>query len=231
MFKNKITKLKVFLFNKVYLTSSLVKLNIALFHWLYYNAAERTWLNTHWLGVPLLKNPLDLWIYQEIIFDLKPDWIIECGTFYGGSALYLASICELVGKGQVISIDTKKTELLSEHHRIIYLRGNSVSEEIIERLRDIIQKESVVMVLLDSCHEMSHVNNEIRIYSDFVTKDSYLIVEDSNINGHPVYSSFGPGPMEAIEAFLKDNGDFEIDQSKEKFFLTFNPNGYLKRVK
>ena len=64
-----------------------------------------------------------------------------------------------------------------------------------------------------------------------VTKDSYLIVEDSNINGHPVRPEFGPGPMEAIDEYLKDSTSYTIDKKMERFFLTFNPNGYLKRIK
>lgn len=87
------------------------------------------------------------------------------------------------------------------------------------------------MVILDSDHKKVHVLNELKIYSKFVSKGSYLIVEDSNINGHPVLPNFGLSPMEAIKDFLKENKNFIIDKTKEKFFLTFNPNGYLKRIK
>jgi cephalosporin hydroxylase len=187
-------------------------------------------MNTYWLGIPLFKNPLDLWVYQELISDLMPDWIIESGTYRGGSALYLASICDLVGKGEVITIDIENVEACPTHDRLIHLKGSSTSKEIVERVLNLIEKDNKVMVILDSCHEMSHVINELRIYSKFVTKGSYLIVEDSNVNGHPVYPNFGPGPMEAIKEFLQENNDFVIDRSKEKHFLTFNPKGYLKRV-
>ncbi len=87
------------------------------------------------------------------------------------------------------------------------------------------------MAILDSDHHKEHVLRELEIYSKFVTRESYIIVEDTNINGHPVRSKFGPGPMEAVKEFLKMNDDFIIDRSREKFYLTFNPDGYLKKMK
>ena len=80
-------------------------------------------------------------------------------------------------------------------------------------------------------HSKKHVLNELKLYNNFVTKGSYLIVEDTNINGHPAYPDFGPGPMEAVEEFLKENEDYMIDKSKEKYYMTFNPGGYLLKIK
>ena len=87
------------------------------------------------------------------------------------------------------------------------------------------------MVVLDSDHHKQHVLNELRIYSKFVTRGSYLIVEDTNINGHPVLPKFGPGPMEAVSQFLQENKDFVVDKTREKFYLTQNPNGYLIKLR
>jgi len=87
------------------------------------------------------------------------------------------------------------------------------------------------MVILDSDHSKGHVLSELKIYSKFVTKGSYIIVEDTNINNHPVFPDFGPGPMEAVEEFLKENKDFSVDRSREKFYLTFNPKGFLQKRK
>jgi cephalosporin hydroxylase len=87
------------------------------------------------------------------------------------------------------------------------------------------------MVVLDSDHHMPHVLNELRIYSKLVTKGNYLILEDTNINGHPVDRKFGPGPMEALEAFQREDSDFVSDRSREKFLMTFNPKGYLRKIR
>jgi cephalosporin hydroxylase len=202
------------------------------FHRLYYHSKEETWRNTSWLGIPALKCPLDLWIFQEIIHDLKPDIIIECGTAWGGSALFLASICDLINNGKVITIDIDATRVEGrpKHERIKYLLGSSTSEEIVEEIRNLIRDDHRVMVILDSDHSMEHVLNELRIYSKLVTKGSYLIVEDTHVNGHPLFPDYGPGPMEAVDEFLKENEDFVVDREKEKFLLTFNPKGYLKKI-
>jgi len=200
-------------------------------HQLYYARKEQTWGNTYWLGVPVQKCPLDLWIYQEIIYETRPDLIIECGTASGGSALYLASICELLGCGQVITIDINPQPDRPPHPRITYLTGSSTSPEIIEQVRALAAGATRVMVVLDSDHHKDHVLQELRIYSTLVTVGCYLIVEDTNLNGHPVAPDFGPGPWEAVEEFLGENHDFEIDKSREKFMLTANENGYLKRIR
>ena len=86
------------------------------------------------------------------------------------------------------------------------------------------------MVILDSDHSRDHVLAELRAYAPMVTTAQYLIVEDTNVNGNPVLPEFGPGPMEALDAFLAENDDFEPDDEREKFLLTFNPRGYLRRV-
>lgn len=198
------------------------------FHRLYYESS--VWCNTLWLGIPTLKCPLDLWIYQEIIFDTKPDCVIETGTAFGGSAYYIATICDLVDRGEVITVDVEDRGGRPVHNRITYMLGSSTSQEILNTIRERIKDKSRILVILDSDHSEAHVRSELRIYSEFVTRGSYLIVEDTNVNGHPVGASIGPGPMEAVDAFLKDNHNFIVDIDKEKFFLTFNPRGYLKRV-
>ena len=199
------------------------------FHKLYYESPD-TWRKTFWLGIPAQKCPLDLWIYQEIIFEVKPDVIIECGTFAGGSALFLASVCDAVKRGTIITIDVEDREGKPKHKRIKYLLGSSTSKEIVDKVRRSTRNRHSVMVILDSDHSKDHVLNEMRIYSTFVTKGSYLIVEDTNINGHPVFPDFGPGPMEAVQQFLSENKVFAVDRSRAKFYMSFNPNGWLRRV-
>ncbi|HEX8920969.1 MAG TPA: CmcI family methyltransferase [Pyrinomonadaceae bacterium] len=201
------------------------------FHKLYYYARERTWKdNTFWLNVPTAKCPLDLWIYQEIICETKPDVIIEAGTAHGGSALFLSSICDSVHRGRIITIDIRELPDRPQHQRIKNLVGSSVSEGIVEEVKSQIKPDDRVMVILDSDHSAEHVLSELQIYSRMVTIGNYLIVEDTNANGHPVLPLWGAGPMEAVEQFISTRSDFVVDRQREKFFMTFNPNGYLRRV-
>lgn len=203
------------------------------FHRLYYDTKDQTWFDTYWLGVSTLKCPLDLWVYQEILCEVRPDVIIETGTAYGGSALFLASMCDLLRNGRVVTIDIAPTmghgPERPTHPRITYLTGSSTSPESIDRVKNLLSGNETIMVILDSDHSRDHVLEEMRIYGQFVSEGSYLIVEDTNVNGHPVLPSFGPGPMEAVECFLEETDGFFADRSREKFFLTFNPKGYLKR--
>ncbi len=196
------------------------------FHKLYYYSETKTWQNTYWLGTPAQKCPLDLWIYQEIIYETKPEIIIETGTAKGGSALFLASLCELIKKGEIITIDISDSFIF--HPRIIKIIGDSTSEKIIQQVKEIV-KNKTTMVILDSDHSKTHVLKEMEIYSKFVSVGNYLIVEDTNINGHPVLFSFGEGPMEAVKKFLQKEKSFKIDRDKEKFFLTFSPKGFLRK--
>jgi len=182
------------------------------------------------LGVPAQKNVFDLWIYQEILHELRPAVIVECGTANGGSALFLASICDLLDHGEVITIDILEEDGRPIHDRITYLAGSSTAPETIRDVEQRVGGRSPVLVILDSNHERAHVLNELRLYSPLVSGGSYLIVEDSNINGHPVLPEFGPGPAEAIEQFLADSQGFQVDRSREKLFLTFNPGGYLHKA-
>jgi cephalosporin hydroxylase len=207
--------------------------NLAVqFHDLFYSSGlfGGTWYRTFWLGVPVQRCPFDLWVYQEIIHELKPDTIIETGTSLGGCALFLASMCDLVDHGMVVTIDIRQITDRPHHQRIRYLTGSCLSEEIVEQVRQLISNQDSVMVILDSDHHKEHVLREMAIYSRFVSRGNYLVVEATNRNGHPVLPDFGPGPMEAVQEFLTRNSNFIGDQEKEKFILTFNPKGYLRKV-
>jgi cephalosporin hydroxylase len=202
------------------------------FHDLFYNglAGEGPiFQRTRWMGVPCLKCPLDLWIYQEIFHEIRPDVILETGTHLGGSALFMAHMMDLLGKGEVVTIDTNPA-VRPAHPRIRYVLGSSVDEVLLASvLGD--RPVEVRMVILDSDHSKAHVARELELLSPYVTVGSYLIVEDTNINGHPTYPAFGPGPFEALREFLDGTTDFIVDRTREKFLMTFNPNGFLKRVK
>jgi cephalosporin hydroxylase len=202
------------------------------FHDLYYNGPPGEGLifqRTFWMGVPCQKCPLDLWIYQEILHEIRPDLVIETGTAAGGSALFMAHMMDLLGKGEIISIDINPA-VRPVHPRIRYVLGSSGDEALITSVIGG-RPDEVRLVILDSDHSQSHVERELELLSSQVTVGSYLIVEDTNINGHPTYPDFGPGPFEAVEDFLDSTTDFVLDPAREKFLMTFNPRGFLKRIK
>ena len=200
------------------------------FHDLYYSNKKETWLATKWRGVFVAKCPLDLWVYQEIIQDTQPDIIIETGTAFGGSALYLKDILHMhKSSGKVITIDTNPLGHFKDEDGVIQLVGDSISPIIVNFVKSVIDIDDKVMVILDSDHSQGHVLKELNIWASFVSKGCYLIVEDTNVNGHPVNIEHGPGPMEALEEWLPSHPEFGHDIWRERLLLTFNPNGYYKR--
>ena len=188
------------------------------------------WTETNWLGAQALKNPLDLWVYQEIIVEQRPELIVETGTYRGGSAFYLASICDLVGVGEVVSIDVEPLrEDYPAHPRITYLGGrSSVDPDVVAQVRGRAEGKRI-LVVLDSDHSQAHVEAELAVYAPLVQVGGYVIVEDSNIG--QIRKDLLPGPLQAIEAFLAGTDEFEIDRAREKFLITQNPSGYLRRVR
>lgn len=195
------------------------------FHRLYYDTA--VWKDTYWLGVPTQKCPLDLWIYQEVLYEQRPDLIIETGTAHGGSALYMACVCDQLGRGEIVTVDIYPIEGRPEHPRVTYVTGSSTAPEVVAEVERLAEGRERVLVILDSDHARDHVLQELRIYSHLVSPGSYLVVEDTNVNGHPVFPEHGPGPMEAVEQFLTETDEFSTDLAREKFFLSFNPRGFL----
>ena len=208
------------------------KLVVENFHNLYYFGPKEQgliWTRTFWMNVACEKCPLDLWTYQEIIAELKPDLIVETGTRFGGSAFFMAHILDIVGKGEILSIDIDNTISRPSHPRITYVHGSSEDATLIDSLLEG-RRVEVSMVVLDSDHSKAHVLKELDLLASHVSVGSYLIVEDTNINGHPTFQGFGEGPYEAVEEFLETHPEFAVDETREKFLLTFNPRGYLRRI-
>jgi cephalosporin hydroxylase len=188
------------------------------------------WTEATWLGAQALKNPLDLWIYQEIVFETRPQLIVETGTYRGGSALYLASLCDLMDSGEVLSIDIQPVrDDYPSHPRVTYLGGRSSTDpEVVDEVRERAGGRPI-LVILDSDHSQKHVEAELADYAPLVPVGSYVIVEDSNIGR--IRKDLMPGPLEAVETFLAQTDEFVIDREREKFLITFNPSGYLRRVR
>jgi cephalosporin hydroxylase len=200
------------------------------FHRLYYHGSDRTWKNTYYRGVAIQKCPLDLWVYQELVNELRPDLIIETGTAAGGSAYFFADLCDTLGSGRIVSVDIDGRDDRPAHERITYLTGSSIASDVVDRVAEQLPRAGGVLVVLDSDHTCEHVLEELRIFAPMVTVGSYVIVEDTNIGGHPAFPAYPAGPMEATMAFLPDHPEFVVDRACEKFLMTFNPGGYLRRV-
>jgi cephalosporin hydroxylase len=228
--RGEVQALRRILRRRAYLSRSSEQDVVTRFHRLLYDAQlwGGTWAEARWMGVPISKMPFDLWAYQEILFETRPEIIVETGTYRGGSALLLAHLCELLGHGRVLTIDIVGRADRPHHERLSYLTGSSVAPEILQRVRSATAGRRA-MVILDSDHSEEHVLTELRTYGPLVTPGCYLIVEDTNVGGHPVHPDHGPGPTEAFERFFKDTDDFEVDRTREKFLVSFNPGGYLKR--
>jgi len=205
------------------------------FHMLSYNKAE-TWQTNRWLGVMTQQNPNDVWITQEIISEQRPDYVVETGTYHGGSAVIWAMILDQIHQeGRVITIDVKdmvgaSTRPPIARSKIDYLIGSSTAPEIVSEVARR-TKGKRVLVILDSDHSREHVLAELAAYAPMVNVGSYLIVQDTNVNGHPVLPSLGPGPMEAVQEFLATHDEFVSDRRRERLLFTYHPRGYLKRVR
>lgn len=187
-------------------------------------------------GWLIVKCPLDLWVYGEIIEQTRPTMIVETGTFAGGSALYLADQLELVGGGEVISIDIRTTEDLPQDDRIEFVQGrSSIDLRVLEHVKERIEGHKT-MVVLDSAHTTEHVLAELKAYSPFVSPGAYLIVEDTNTDAYRTMYRNGQldsphaGPAEALKKWQPQKHGFKVDERRERFLFTQNPGGYLKRT-
>ena len=201
--------------------------------------------NFTWMGRPIIQYPQDMIAMQEIIWEVKPDLIIETGIAHGGSIIYYASILELIGKGEVLGIDIdirehnrKEIEQHPMSKRINMLQGSAISDEIIEQVKTYAAGKKIVMVCLDSNHTHDHVLKELQLYAPFVTLGSYLVAFDTIVEDLPadLYKdrpwSIGDNPKTAVYEFLKSNHDFVINKEVDnKLLVSVAPDGYLKRIK
>jgi cephalosporin hydroxylase len=193
------------------------------------------WKRQHYRGIRILKVPTDLWNYQEIFSERRIEWVVETGSAHGGSALYFADLLALAGApGKVITIDVSHAALqLREHPRIEFVLASSGAEETAKRVAQMLPPQrGPLFMILDSDHSKVHVLRELEVMTPLLRSGDYLVVEDTCVNGHPVRPEFGPGPMEALEEFLRTRGDlFLPDAEREgKFGFTAAPAGYLVRT-
>jgi cephalosporin hydroxylase len=204
------------------------------YHVWYYGTG--VWKSTSWLGVRTLKSVSDMWNYQEILAELKPRLVIEFGTAYGGSALFFASVLDGLGLDyRVLTVDTRRNRIdpqALDHPRIEVLTASSTDPATAARIVELEELlPGPVFAILDSDHSAAHVGSELSLITPLLAPGDYLVVEDSNLNGHPVMPGYGPGPYEAVEAFLADHpGAYLRDPAREaKFGFSFAPGGFLIR--
>lgn len=208
------------------------RFKMTLAQWLLYHQREIVFGRCTWMGVRALKNPLDAWIYQEILHEVRPDVLIEIGSCEGGTTLYFAHLMDLLKKGTVVSIDIDRSKFHVVHERIVPLTGDSLSPEIRARVAEICAGKSV-LVLHDGDHSKAHVLADLEAYAPLVNVGSYVIVEDGIADVFTPGSGLGTyedGPLAAIEEFLLAHGNFAVDATRERYVLTYNPKGFLKRV-
>ena len=182
-----------------------------------------------WLGVPTWKLPSDMWVYQEILYETRPDLLIETGTQYGGSTRFYASVMDLLGSGEIATIDIDTSDVHADvraHPRITVIESGSTEPAVVEQLRRRAEGKRV-MVILDSDHQRDHVAEELRLWSDLVSPGCYLVVEDTAL-GDQYLPGWG-GSLAALDAWLPGHPEFERDRGREKFLVTVNPGGYLRR--
>jgi cephalosporin hydroxylase len=203
--------------------------------WYYYSQA---WKQTSWLGVETQKLPTDMWSYQEILTQLRPRLVIEFGSWMGGSALFFSGVLQQLGSNyKIFSVDVNH-ERLHERARkdpnIIFFRSSSSNPEVAQRISELrVAFPGPVFAILDSDHSMTHVLAELILLRELLVRGDYVIVEDSNISGHPVISpDWGLGPYEAIQEYMRRYPeDYEFDRTTENKFagVTFAPSGFLIR--
>lgn len=200
-----------------------------------------------WMGRPIIAFPQDMIAMQELIWEIKPDLIIETGVAHGGSIVYYASLLELIGgDGLVVGIDIdirKHNRDLIEAHpmmkRIKLIEGSSVGEEVLNQVKEIAASKKTIMVCLDSNHTHEHVLEELNQYASLTSVGSYCVVFDTVVEDMPTDWNWSPrpwgvgnNPKTAVFEYLKTHNNFEIDKSIDnKLLISVAPDGYLKRVK
>jgi cephalosporin hydroxylase len=187
------------------------------------------WHSTSWLGHATHRAPADLLAYAELIWRLRPDWIVETRTGPGGRALFLASICDLVGNGRILSLEAHPLGEPPEHRRVTYLRAAPEVQSTVGRVREIVGEEPNALVILGASGG-SDLDAALANLVPLVPVGSYVVVEDTVLGGHPAWPGFGPGPA-IVAQKLTQTRDFRPDPTLEFGIVSFNVDGYLKRIR
>ena len=192
------------------------------------------WRDNTWLGVPFWQHPHDVLVLQSLLHETKPDYVIETGVAHGGSAIFYASMLQLLGGKGVISIDINIPEetvrRVREHplgKQVTLIEGDSVSESVLRKIDAIVGEKSNAMVCLDSDHGTDHVFAELGAYAKYVPQHGYMIALDTICQWLPRWKS--DNPLIAVERFLAVQKDFVRAPRCDTLYSSFMPSGILIR--
>ncbi len=225
--------------NNAELTAAAAAFNVAS------NKAQYSY-NFSWMGRPIIQYPQDMVAMQELIWEIKPDLIIETGIAHGGSLIYYASLLELIGEGEILGIDIdirahNKAEIEKHpmYKRIHMIEGSSIDQATVNKVAAYAEGKKRILVCLDSNHTHEHVLAELNMYAPFVTLDSYIVAFDTIVEylpeGYFTQSrpwGVGNNPKTSVDEFVANNPNFVIDKGIDnKVLISVAPSGYLKRIK
>jgi cephalosporin hydroxylase len=203
-------------------------LDMSLREWIEYYQGNVAMKQVHYRGVPTWKNVFDLWVIQEIIHETQPGIVIEIGCKFGGTTLWLSDTMKTVASGSVISVDLKRPQI-DFPENVQFIEGNSIASETVAQVQGLCGGHRT-MLMADGNHAAEHVFEELVLYGPMVAPGCYFVVEDGIVDLMD-WPQYQPGPLVAVQRFLAESSDFEIDGDREKFILTYAPAGFLKCVR
>ena len=203
-------------------------LDMSLREWIEYYQGNVAMKRVHYRGVPTWKNVFDLCVIQEIIHETQPGIVIEIGCKFGGTTLWLSDTMKTVASGSVISVDLKRPQI-DFPENVQFIEGNSIASETVTQVQGLCGGHRT-MLMADGNHAAEHVFEELVLYGPMVAPGCYFVVEDGIVDLME-WPQYQPGPLVAVQRFLADSSDFEIDRDREKFILTYAPAGFLKCVR
>jgi cephalosporin hydroxylase len=204
---------------------------MSLARWMLYHQDNIVFDKVHWMGVKALKNPLDCWIYQEIIWETKPEVLVEIGSLHGGSTMFFCHLFDIIGNGRVVSVDVDRSYYEAKHPRLTDIDGDCTDPAVVTRVAELCGGKTA-MVVHDADHGKDAVLAALRLYSGLVTVGNYFIVEDGHQDVFDPSVRLGrvqPGPLAATREFLAHDDRFVVDCERERYLITYNPGGFLKR--
>jgi cephalosporin hydroxylase len=216
-------------------TTYAARYGISVANWMIHHQENIVFDHVRRMGVKALKNPLDCWICQEIVWEVRPDVVVEIGSFHGGSTLYFCHLLDLLGDGTVVSVEIDRAYFEVKHPRLVEVTGNSGEQHVRDQVASLCAGKKALIVH-DADHSKDAVLRDLRLYADLVSPGSYFIVEGGVVDifdprTAPLLGWEQPGPLAAIREFLTSDERFVVDGGRERYLIAYNHCGFLKRVR